>query len=457
MTTTNRSSEDMKTRDMESIWHAMRPYSNNPSLIVTEGSGAWIKDIDGNEYLDGMSGLWCVNVGYGRKEIAEKAYEQMLKMPFYPLTQSHTPAIELSEKLNEWLGEDYIYFFSNSGSEANETAFKIARQYFHQNGEPGRYKFISRYRSYHGSSMATLAAGGQTQRKYKYEPLGEGFIHVTPPDSYRKPEGQSLEEYNRACAEEIDKVITWEAEETVAAVIMEPLITGGGILMPDETYMKRVKEICEKHGALLISDEVICGFGRTGKPFGFMNYDVQPDMITMAKGITSGYMPLSVTAVRKDIYEAFKGSDANDHFRHVNTFGGHPAACAAAVENMNIIEKEGLVERAADMGRKLRMALEDLTELEYVGDVRGKGLLVGIELVKDKSTKEALEESHLKKILAACKQNGLLVGKTSDIVQGQNNILTMAPPFTITEEDLEFIIATFKKNVKEQLSNVKNP
>ena len=255
---------------------------------------------------------------------------------YFPLTQSHVPAIKLGEKLNEWLDDEYVIFFSNSGSEANEAAFKIASQYHQQKGDHGRYKIISRYRSYHGNSMGALSATGQAQRKYKYEPFGQGFLHVAPPDSYRNPE----DVHTLASAEEIDRIMKWELSQTVAAVIMEPIITGGGILIPDDEYMKQLKGICEKHGALLICDEVICGFGRTGKPFGFMNYGVKPDIITMAKGITSSYLPLSATAVKREIYEAFKGTDDYDRFRHVNTFGGNPAACALALKNLEIMVNE---------------------------------------------------------------------------------------------------------------------
>lgn len=441
--------EDLEKLDSDNLWHAMRPHSTTPPMIVVGGENAWITDIKGNKYLDGMSGIWNVNAGYGRKEIADAAYQQMLDMATYPLTQSHIPAIKLASKLNEWLGDEYVFFFSNSGSEANETAFKIVRQYFEQKGEPHRYKFISRYRSYHGNTIATLAASGQAQRKYKYEPLAQGFLHVTPPDSYRCPPNKTIDEYSLECAEEIDRTMTWEYNKTIAAVIMEPIITGGGILIPGATYMKRVKEICEKHGALLIVDEVICGFGRTGKPFGFMNYDVKPDIITMAKGITNGYLPLSATAIRKDIYEAFKGDDQHDHFRHVNTFGGNPAACAAALKNIEIMESEGLIERAAILGARFQEELNDLTQLPFVGDVRGKGMLVGIELVKDKLTKEPADEKLLVEIVKSCKNKGLIIGKTADTVAGYNNILTLAPPLSITDEDFSFIVKTLKETITE--------
>lgn len=428
--------------DEKYLWHAMRGAAPSPAnLIITKAEGAWVTDIDGNRYLDGMSGLWCVNVGYGRKELAKAAYEQLEEMPYYPLSQSHVPAIKLSEKLNEWLGGDYVIFFSNSGSEANEAAFKIARQYHQQKGNHNRYKFISRYRAYHGNSMGALAATGQAQRKYKYEPLGQGFLHVAPPDTYRNP--SDIE--TLASAEEIDRVMTWELSETIAGVIMEPIITGGGILMPPDGYMAKVKEICEKHGALLICDEVICGFGRTGKPFGFMNYGVKPDIITMAKGITSAYLPLSATAVKREIYEAYIGSTDYDRFRHVNTFGGNPAACALALKNLEIMENEQLIERSRILGERLLLELEDLNEHPNVGDIRGKGLLLGIELVEDKQTKEPACIDKVNKVINACKEKGLLIGKNGDTVAGFNNILQLSPPLSITDNDFTFIVQTIKE------------
>lgn len=441
---TTEQTKELQKKDEKYIWHAMRgsaPSSSN--LVIKKAQGAWLTDIDGNRYLDGMSGLWCVNVGYGRTELAEAAFEQLKEMPYYPLTQSHISAIKLAEKLNEWLGDDYVIFFSNSGSEANETAFKIARQYHQQTGSHGRYKFISRYRAYHGNSMGALAATGQAERKYKYEPLGQGFIHVAPPDIYRNPNDiHTLES-----ALEIDRVMTWELSETIAGVIMEPIITGGGCLIPPDGYMKKVKEICEKHGALLICDEVICGFGRTGKPFGFMNYGVKPDIITMAKGITSAYLPLSATAVKREIFEAYSGNDAYNRFRHVNTFGGNPAACALALKNLEIIENDNLIERSKQLGERLLRELEDVNEHPNVGDVRGKGLLIGIELVEDKETKEPAAIEKVNKVINACKEKGLIIGKNGDTVAGFTNVLQLAPPLSITESDFSFIVSTIKESL----------
>ncbi|MEH7246269.1 aspartate aminotransferase family protein [Neobacillus niacini] len=449
MVQTDRSQEELLQQDDKYIWHSMKPYNLNATIVAAKAEGSWVTDVDGKRYLDAMAGLWCVNIGYGRQELAEAAYEQLKEMAYFPLTQSHIPAIKLAAKLNEMLGDEYVIFFSNSGSEANETAFKIVRQYHQQKGEHNRYKILSRYRSYHGNSMAALAATGQAQRKYKYEPLAPGFIHVAPPDSYRD-ETNVTNPKELSSVKEIDRTMTWELSETIAAMIMEPIITGGGILVPPEGYMKAAKEVCEKHGALMIVDEVICGFGRTGKPFGFMHYDVKPDIITMAKGITSAYLPLSATAVRKEIYDTFKGTEEYDYFRHVNTFGGNPAACALALKNLEIMENENLFDRSCDLGKQL---VNELTTLlgdhPFVGDVRGKGLLLGIELVKDKQTKEPLDVSLVNQVIAACKHEGLLIGKNGATVAGYNNVLTLSPPLTIDQEDINFIIKTVSNSIKK--------
>lgn len=445
--------EQWLEKDRKYVWHSLFRYHPKAfPIVAAEAKGSWVTDTSGNKYLDGMSGLWCVNVGYGREELAQAAYEQLNTMPYFPLSQSHLPAIQLGEKLNDWLGDDYMIFFSNSGSEANETAFKIARQYHQQNGEPSRYKFISRYRAYHGNSMGALAATGQAQRKYRYEPLSPGFIHVSPPDCYRRPYDLPLERCADVYADMIDQTITWELSETVAGVIMEPIISGGGVIVPPEGYIEKVCEICDRHGVLLIIDEVINGFGRTGKKFGFMNYNVKPDMITMAKGITSAYLPLAATAVRRDLFEAFKGTEQYDHFRHVSTFGGNPAACSLAIKNLEIMEREDLVERSAELGEWLRDELSELHDHPNVGDIRGKGLMFAIELVEDKKTKQPTEDEKINRIIAKCKEKGLIIGKNGDTVAGYNNVLTIAPPLSSTDEDMAFMVKTIKSVFADLIS-----
>jgi taurine-pyruvate aminotransferase len=365
------------------------------------------------------------------------------------LSKSHQPAIELAEKINEWLDGEHTFFFSNSGSEANETAFKIARQYHEQNGEPNRWKFISRYRAYHGQTMGALAATGQAQRKYKYEPLAPGFLHVAPPDLYRKPEHLDAEGYGRECARAIEETIRWELPETVAGVIMEPIISGGGTLIPPDNYLPKVKEVCERYDVLLIIDEVLCGFGRTGKRFGYQHYGVEPDIVTMAKGITSAYFPLSATAVRRDIYETFATEGQYERLRHINTYGGHPAGCAVAIKNIDIMDQEDLTGRAATQGERLREMLSGLEDHPNVGDVRDKGLLFGIELVEDKETKQPTSPEKVNAVISSCQERGLVIGKNGDTVAGFNNVLAVAPPLVVTDEDLEFIAETLKKSFEQ--------
>ena len=439
-------------KDRRYVWHAMT--GHNPqaaTMVVAEADGAWISDTDGNRYLDGMGGQWSVNVGYGREELARAAYEQLQTMPFYPMIQSHKPAIDLGEKLNEWLEDEYVIFYSNSGSEANETAFKIARQYHQQNGAPGRWKFISRYRAYHGNTFGALAATGHAQRRYRYEPLAPGFLQVAPPDPYRCDycDGNGCgPECARKYARQIENVINWELADTVAGVIMEPIITGGGILVPPEGYVEEVAAVCERTGVLLIIDEVICGFGRTGKKFGHQHYGIKPDIVTMAKGLTSSYLPLSATAVKRELFEKFE-SDEYGRLRHINTFGGHPASCAVAVRNLEIMEEENLPEHSAKMGERLLAELRELEHDDYVGEVRGKGLLIGIEMVEDKESRQPASADKVAAVISNCKARGLIVGKNGDTIPGFNNVLTLCPPLNLTDEDLEFVVETLKEAFEE--------
>ena len=437
-------------KDRRYIWHGMSGYNPYAStMVVVEADGAWITDLDGNRYLDGMAGMWCVNVGYGREELARAAYEQLKTMPYYPIIQSHLPAIELAEKLNEWLDGEYVIRYANSGSEANETAFKIARQYHAQNGEPGRYKFVARYRGYHGNTFGSLAATGQSQRKYLYEPLAPGFLHVAPPDRYRCAFCSDRPSCNLECAREVERVINWELSDTVAGVIMEVIITGGGIIVPPDGYVQEVARICERTGVLLIVDEVGCGFGRTGKKFGYQHYGVEPDIVTIGKGMTGGYLPLSAAAVRREVFEKFAGTEEYGRLRQVNTFSGSPAACAVGVKNLEIMEDEDLSGRSAVLGERLREELTELKAHPNVGDIRGKGLLFGIELVEDKESKQPVSTRTMDKVVSACKQRGLILRYNRDTTPGVNNVLALAPPLSITDGDLAYIVASLKGSLEQ--------
>jgi taurine-pyruvate aminotransferase len=433
-------------QDKNHLWHAMSKHVEGAEPMIAEsGEGSWFTDINGKRYLDGVSGLWCLNLGHGRKEIIDAAAEQMMKLTYFPLTMSHTPAIKLSTKISELLGDSYTTFFSNSGSEANETAFKLARQYHNQNGNPGKYKFISRYRAYHGSTLGALSATAQANRRGKYDPGMPGFLHVPPPYSYRNPFGENNLDCDKVAADMIDQVIQWEGSETVAGVIMEPFISGGGVIIPSPEYLQRVAEICKKHDVLLIMDEVVSGFGRTGKMFGFMHSEgVQPDIITMAKGLTSGYLPLGATAVSSRIYEKFKEKGSQNHFRHISTYGGHPAACAVALKNIEIIERENIVSRVELLGESVLGGLKELAAHENVGEIRNVGFLYGIEVVENKETKVPASDELMTKIIGSCKEKGLIIGRNGDTVPGFNNVIILAPPLSSTEEDLKFLVETVK-------------
>ena len=429
---------------MDPVWHPMSGYDPGAErMVVVGGDGVHVVDQHGNRYLDGKSGLWCVNVGYGREELAKAGYEQLRTLPYYPLTETHQPAARLGEKLNEWLGGEYVFFFSNSGSEANEVAFKIARQYQQLRGEHQRWKFVSRYRAYHGQTPNALAATGQNQRKFGYEPLPPGFLHVPPPDEYRCH--LCAGRCSLACAGEIDRTIRWELPETVAGVIVEPIITGGGMIVPADGYLPEVRRICDASGALLIVDEAICGFGRTGRTFGFEHYGVTPDIITMAKGVTSGYFPLAVTAVHREIHREFPPTGYG-RFRHINTFGGHPVGCAIALANMEIIEREDLCTRAHRAGERLRSELTELANHPLVGQIRGKGLLTGIELVTDRKTRQPAD---VRPVLTACLQRGLIVGTNANTTADLANVITIGPPLTVTDEEIDYIAETLRESMPD--------
>ncbi len=453
---------DWTVRD-RTVWHQMsgRPADGAKGpMIVASGDGAWVTDVDGNRYLDGLSGQWCVNVGYGRARLAEAAAKQLETLAFHPLTRGHLPAIELGERLSELLGGDRATFYANSGSEANELAFKLVRQYHGLRGEPSRFKIIARYRAYHGSTLGALSATGQAMRRTGYEPLAPGFLHVPPPDPYRDGiADDDLEAYGERCAADLERTIEFELPETVAAVIMEPIITGGGILIPPDSYLPAVKALCERHGVLLICDEVICGFGRTGTWFGHERAGVRPDLVTMAKGITGAYFPLAATVVSEEIFAAFPADPADaGRLRHINTFGGHPGGCAVALETIAIMEEEGLLERSATVGADLLARLrETLGEQPLVGDIRGRGLLIGVELVADQATRAPAAGAVTGGILKAAQARGLLLGRNVDTAAGLDNVVALAPPLSLTDEDADHIVdvlgAVFAEHAKQGVSS----
>ncbi len=454
--------EESKLKEMDagSLWHAMaqhKPFAQHPPKCLSTGVGCYVTDSQGTQYFDGVSGLWCVNVGYGRQELAEVAYEQVMNLSYSPMTMSHEPGIRLAHKLTELLGYEGKVFFSTSGSEANETAFKLARQYHAQSAPAGagpRYKFISRYRGYHGHSMGALSATAQAERKLKYEPLVPGFMHVNPPYYYRSGTGpaedqQSESAYTAGLLKELEMTVCYEGAESIAAIIVEPIISGGGVIVPPDGYLQGVRDICDRTGILLIYDEVVNGFGRTGKMFGHQHWGVEPDIISFAKGLTSGYMPLSATVAKQHIFEAFLDDPGSDrHFRHISTYGGTPVCTAVGLRNIEIIEREGLVERAAEMGDYLMSQLQTLLAHPNVGDVRGKGLLTGIELVVDKESKTPLEDAAVAGVVKRCLEQRVMIGRNTNTIPGFTNVLIVCPPLVVTRPEIDSLVAAISVSIE---------
>ncbi len=450
-----RTVETLQQRDEQYVWHPLTQHQayreGTHPLMITGGQGAVVHTDDGRALLDAAAGLWCVNVGYGRLELAEAGARQLRELAYYPLTQSHPRAVELAERLAFYLPETPHIYFSNSGSEANEVAFKAVRQYWKQQGKPRKIKILSRFRGYHGSTMGALAATGQPGRREGYEPLTPGFIQVAQPYCYRCPFHLEYPTCHLQCADDFERRIEIEGPDTVAAIIIEPVTAGGGIIVPPAGYLQRVEAIARQYNVKLIIDEVVTGFGRLGAMFASTLFDIHPDIVTMAKGMASGYMPISATAFSEELFEGFLGGlDSERHLRHINTFGGHPVAAAVALANMDVIEEENLVARSKASGQKLLQGLQEaLMDTPYVGDVRGMGLLVGVELVKDRLSKEPVSNAIMREIAKHGLNQGVILGKASDVAHERNNILMFAPPLVITDADIDQLINVVWESVVE--------
>ena len=435
--------------DKSHVWHPLFQHQRldeTDLLVIKSANGTTLVDAEGREYLDAYSALWNVNVGYGRQEIADAVYTQIQELCYYPHSQINVPATELAAQLATCLPGDLNHvFFCNSGSEANETAIKIARQYGRQT-YPGenRYKIVSRYRGYHGFTYGAMSATGQARRRKAFEPLVPGFHHAHPPYCYRCPLGLDYPSCNVTCVDEIERIIQSEGPETVIAVIAEPIIGGGGVIVPPDEYFPKLRKICDDYGLLLILDEVITGFGRTGKMFACEHWDVQPDIITLAKGLTSGYIPLGACVASTSVFNTFLGEPGeNREFSQVCTYGGHPVACAAGVANLKILQTERLWENAEKVGSYLLEKLQTLNALPIVGDVRGKGLMLAVELIQTDGTQ--LETVKTNKIVGQLREKGVIVGKIGHAVDEPENIIFIAPPLILTKSEADKIHSTLSE------------
>ena len=412
--------------------------------IIVKGDGHHIWDSQGRKYFDGLSGLFVVNAGHGRRRLAEVAAKQAEELAFFPLwSYAHPSAIELADRLAQYApGDLNRVFFSTGGGEAVETAFKLAKYYWKLQGRPTKHKVISRNVAYHGTPQGALAITGIPAMKEMFEPVTPGGFRVPNTNFYRAGEmgapTEDLEAFGQWAANRIEEMILFEGPETVAAVFLEPVQNSGGCFPPPPGYFRRVREICDEYDVLLVSDEVICAFGRIGEFFACDAYDYQPDMITCAKGMTSGYSPIGATIVSDRVYEPFK--HGNTSFYHGYTFGGHPVSSAVALANLDIFEEEGLNENVRANSPVFRKTLEKLTDLPIVGDVRGDGYSFGIELVKDKTTKETFDDDESERLLRGFMSKALFdAGLYCRADDRGDPVIQLAPPLTIGPAEFDEI------------------
>ena len=431
--------------DRAHVWHHLsqhKQYETVDPRVIVEGKGLRVWDATGRETLDAVSGgVWTVNVGYGRESIANVVRDQLLKMNYFAGAAGSVPGALYAEALIGTMPGMSRVYYSNSGSEANEKAYKMVRQIAHRRHGGKKWKILYRERDYHGTTIAALASGGQEERKAMYGPFPAGFVAVPHCLEYRSQWGD-VADYGLRAANAIEEVILREGADSVGAIILEPVTAGGGVITPPEGYWPRVQEICRKYDLLLIIDEVVCGVGRTGLWFGYQNYDIQPDIVTMAKGVASGYAAISCTVTTERVFEMFKDDpeDPMSYFRDISTFGGCTAGPAAALENMRIIQDENLMGNTLAMGDRLMDNLQRLMEKHpVIGDVRGKGLFVGAELVADRASKEALPEKMVAAVVAGAMKRGVQIGMTNRSVPGLNNTLCLSPALMVTADQIDQI------------------
>src|SRR5690349_2336481 len=429
----------LSERAREHLWmHFTRQssYANSPVPTIIRGDGARIYDVNGKSYLDGLSGLFVVQVGHGRHELAEAAYKQASELAFFPLWSYATPpAIELADRIADLApGDLNKVFFTTGGGEAVETAWKLAKQYFKLVGKPMKTEVISLNVAYHGTPQGALSITGIPDAKKWFEPLVPGAHKVPNTNFYRAPEhGDDLKAFGRWAADAIDQAIEMEGPDTVAAVFVEPVQNSGGCFPPPPGYFQRVREICDRHDVLMVSDEVICAFGRLGMTFACDKFGYVPDMITCAKGMTSGYSPIGACIVSDRVAEPFWTGD--NVFPHGYTFGGHPVSAAVAMANLDIFEREGLNQHVLDNEGAFRATLDKLTDLPIVGDVRGDGYFYGIELVKDKATKETFSDEESEWLLRGSLSPALFeAGLICRADDRGDPVIQLAPPLTCTQE-----------------------
>jgi len=447
---------DLLQQDRQHLLHPLHhPDDHVEPLVLVKGEGAVVWDAQGREFLDGLAGLWNTNVGHGRKELAEAGAAQMSTLAFSSgyIGSSNVPAIELSTRLSQLAYPSLnTVFFTSGGAESNESAFKTARFYWKAQGKPEKVKVISRWHAYHGVTMAAMSATGIQPFWKMFEPRVPGFVHIQAPYPYRFEGARPGETIGAAAARALEDAIVEQNPDTVAAFIAEPVQGAGGVIVPPDDYFPRVREICSRYKILFIADEVITGFGRTGQWFALGRWGVEPDIMSFAKGVTSGYLPLGGIMVSDEIAATIRGVAPENRWMHAYTYSGHPACCAVALKNLEIIEREGLVERAGKIGRLLLDQLSALKTLDIVGDVRGLGLMAGVELVADRAAKTPFDPK-LKVgelVRRAMLERGVFTRIRSDVI-------LLAPPLVIREDQIARITEVVRASIQAVQERVGQP
>jgi adenosylmethionine-8-amino-7-oxononanoate aminotransferase len=444
--------ESIVKSDQEHLIHPLyHPNDAKNPFVWVKGEGSILRAADGREYIDGLAGLWNVTLGHGRKELAQAAAKQMEQLAFTSAYTGHTnvPATQLAERLSGRCYKSiHRFFFASGGGEANDSAIKTARFFWITQGKPEKIKIISREYAYHGVTMGAMSATGLPSYWPMFGGKLPGFLHIPSPYPYRYTSSENSQSQGRTAAEELEKAILREGPETVAAFIAEPVQGAGGLIVPQDDYFPRIREICDKYDVLLISDEVITGFGRTGKWFGLEHWNIEPDIMSFAKGITSGYLPLGGIGVSDRVYRVMAEAPPERRWMHAFTYSSHPTCCAVALATLDIIEHEGLVEAATRKGKKLLVGLKQLSSLESVGDIRGLGLMCGVEFVEDKATKRPFPSARKMggRVQQECYRRGL-VSRIKD------DIYLLAPPLIVTDSEIERILNILGEAIPAALKN----
>ena len=435
----------------------MSSYAGADIPMIVRGEGQYVYDQNGKRYLDGLAGLFVSQIGHGRADVAEAGARQGSELAYFPLwSYAHPRAVELAERLASYApGDLKRVFFTTSGSEAVESAWKLAKQYFRLTGQPSRYKVLSRYIAYHGTSHGALAITGLPDIKIPFEPLPAGGVRVPNTNFYRAPAfvADDVTAFGIWAADEIERAIVREGPESVAAVYLEPVQNSGGCFPPPPGYFQRVREICDKYGVLMVSDEVICAFGRLGYIFGCERYGYTPDIITFAKGVTSGYSPLGGMMVSDRLMEPYTRDE--NTFLHGVTFAGHPVSCAVALANLDVFEKEDLLGNVRAHEAAFRATLEKLYDLPIVGDVRGDGYFYGIEMVKDKATRETFNDDESERLLRGFLSQALFdAGLICRADDRGDPVIQLSPPLTCTQEHFDEIEQILRSVLTEAWTHI---